>query len=358
MATIPPTENDIISDYGNSSAPYDAGNFITVLSVSVQILLIIVIFCGNFLVTALVCKFERLHTPSNFFVANMAIGDIIVSLGMMPGVVITFNPYLLANRYFCLLLWCTQLLGSSISCLSLLSLTVDRYLKITRPLRFVTLVTMRRVGIVIASIWAYTFTMTIILPFAGVTQQFQLCFDFTSVFNLIHIQVYLVTCGLITFVIMFICYAVIFKVVLEKSKDMKSTEIAMANAKRRNKEESTSTAEGKGSKNRRPSMIKPWVRRQIKSLKTLVIVIGLTAVAWIPIDVVLFKEIYNPDYRATLTLRTILSWFTYFNSAANPFIYAFRSPEFRVSIRQAVRLFWQADENRGKSTKQPTVDIL
>lgn len=359
MTTPATVENLVISDNdGNSSSPYNEGDVITYVSISVQVLLILVIFFGNAIVCGLVLKFERLHTPTNFLIANMSLGDIIVSLGMVPGVAITFNPFLLARRYFCLVLWCTQMLGSSISCLSLLSITLDRYLKITRPLRFVTMVTIRRVGFVVAFIWMYTFTMTILLPFSGLTQQFQICFDFTSVFNLIHIQIYLVTCGLIPFVIMFFCYVSIFRVVLEKSKSMKSTEMAMANVKRRNEEENAKTGEQDKSKSRRPSMMKPWVRRQIKSLKTLVIVIGFTAVAWLPIDTVLFLEIYNSDYRATLTLRTILSWFTYLNSAANPFIYALRSEEFRVALRQVLKAFCRRDEVNNKGGKQPSVDLL
>ncbi|KAJ8032167.1 Beta-2 adrenergic receptor [Holothuria leucospilota] len=340
---------------GNGTQPYDDGAVITIISVSIQVLLISVIFTGNSLVSLLVLKLERLHTTSNFFIVSMSLGDIIVSLGMIPGVAITFDPFLLTNRYFCLCLWCSQMLGSSISCLSLLSITIDRYLKITNPLRSTSLMTMKKAGLVIASIWAYTFTMAIVLPFSGLTQQFQICFDFTSVFNLIHIQIYLVTCGLIPFVIMFLCYVHIFKVVLEKSRAMKQTEIAMENVMN-NQNGGAAKGETAHGEKRRKSFLKPWIKREMRSLKTLVVVIGFTAVAWIPIDVILFKEIYNPNYTASLTVRTILSWFTYLNSAANPFIYALRSEGFRLALRQTFRLC-RSKEDR-TTGKQVARDIM
>ena len=151
------------------------------ISVIIQIILIIAIFFCNSLVIVLVVQFRHLHSISNFFIACLSGADIGLSLAMIPGVVITFNPLFGASKLKCLLLWCSIIFTSSTSCLTLLVVTFDRFLHIMRPDLYPVLMNRKRAVHIISIVWAYTFLYAVVLPVAGVNQIYRK--NFLSVLN-------------------------------------------------------------------------------------------------------------------------------------------------------------------------------
>ncbi|XP_071482291.1 adenosine receptor A2b-like [Diadema antillarum] len=286
---------------------------VTGVSVAIQIILLVVIFAGNGVVIFTVARDRRLWTSSNFFVVSLASADVFVSLAMIPGVNLTLDPTFVNNIYTCLLVWCSILFSTSASCLSLLAITVDRYVKIIRPYRYQSLITETRVTGVIVIIWLYTFAVTCVLPLAGVNELVPgsvYCFEFIAVFNVVHIQFIIIVNGIIPFVIMFAMYSHLFAIAQQKLK-----------AERR--------ATGK---------FHSHAQSQMKSFTTLMIILGFTCLAWIPSNTLVFMDLYMPAYAPGLIPRTVLSWLTYLNSAVNPFIYALRSDTFRAAARRAFAL--------------------
>lgn len=90
------------------------------------------------------------------------------------------------------------------------------------------------------------------------------------------------------------------------------------------------------------------LKRENKTTQTLSIVVGGFIVCWLPFFVCYLITPFLPNKSINKTLSTILIWLGWFNSAMNPFIYAFYSVDFRAA-------FWRLTFRRfcKNSTKAP-----
>lgn len=87
------------------------------------------------------------------------------------------------------------------------------------------------------------------------------------------------------------------------------------------------------------------LKRENKTTQTLSIVVGGFIVCWLPFFI---AYIVAPFVPVSKTLSAILTWLGWFNSAMNPFIYAFYSVDFRAAFwRLTFRRFFES------STKAP-----
>lgn len=87
------------------------------------------------------------------------------------------------------------------------------------------------------------------------------------------------------------------------------------------------------------------LKRENKTTQTLSIVVGGFVVCWLPFFVCYLIAPFVP---VSKTLSAILTWLGWFNSAMNPFIYAFYSVDFRAAFwRLTFRRFFES------STKAP-----
>lgn len=87
------------------------------------------------------------------------------------------------------------------------------------------------------------------------------------------------------------------------------------------------------------------LKRENKTTQTLSIVVGGFIVCWLPFFVCYLIAPFVP---VSKTLSAILTWLGWFNSAMNPFIYAFYSVDFRTAFwRLTFRRFFES------STKAP-----
>ena len=299
-----------------SLPPFPEVNIIVLaISLLIQVLLILLIAGGNGTVLYLFAAHHQLRTVANAFVVSLAFADGLMSLALIPGLVITFDNFFVTNIYGCLLLWCSITFTSTTSCFSLLAVTYDRFIRITRSLTYHTIMTWKRVRLIIASVWGFVFAVTVVMPFAGLHRlspdiPFN-CFDFSSVFSPEYMITLLFGLGVIPFFIMCGMYTKIFIIVLEKIR----AEVAMSPPPPGN---ATSTSNPKSE----------W-----KSIKSLLVILGFTGLAWLPFTVVLMLEVYT-DFTAILALRTTLSWLTYLNSGLNPIIYSLRNDDFKRAWRR------------------------
>ena len=115
-------------------------------------LLSIITVAGNGIVIYLIVTRHRLHTTVNWFILSLAIADF--SIGA---------SYLLAE-YLCDALSCNDNLWRAIasflsaaSAINLCLMTLDRYIAIVKPLKYVTFMTTRRVVLLISAAWLATF---------------------------------------------------------------------------------------------------------------------------------------------------------------------------------------------------------
>lgn len=279
------------------------------VSVAIQILLLSAIFIGNLWVIILIARFRRLRNSSNLFTASMAVADFLLSIALIPGVKVTFNPSFVNDINGCLMLWCSQVFASTMSVLSLLCLSLDRFVKIVKPLRYHALITERKALVVIAIIWLYGFSSVVLPPFVGLRNDGVFCFDFARVFNIYHIHYMFVFNGLGPFLTLLVIYFYMFKLVREKKRT--SAEYTIA-----------------------PKVKQSIWRKELKTLSTLAVIVGFTGCAWLPSITLVLLDLHFPTIQASLTIRTVLSWFTYLNSVVNPILYALRSEQFREASKE------------------------
>lgn len=87
------------------------------------------------------------------------------------------------------------------------------------------------------------------------------------------------------------------------------------------------------------------LRRETKTAQTLSLVVGGFVACWLPFFVYYLLTPFIPNNYVNPVLMYILTWLGWFNSAINPFIYAFYSPDFRVA-------FWRLTIRRCQKNKR------
>ncbi|XP_072027853.1 adenosine receptor A1-like [Amphiura filiformis] len=292
-------------------------------------LALLVILGGNGLVIILIVKFRRLRTATNYFILGMASADF--SLGIIVTVVIIMklHPHLPIPPIGCLLLRCTILFPAVTSCLTLLSVSLDRYLKIVMPLRYHDLMSKRIAMMIVISIFVYTALTIYVLPLtiSNGTQIFnQTCWINYSLTIIHPAYLQFLVFGNILLPLCLICiiYGQIFRKVVQIIGHERSS-IPQQPARNiiRNSRRSS-----------RHSWTRSWITRELKTIKTLVILLGLCIFGWVPFCGVILFEIYNPSYQVGLKALSVIRVCTSLNSAANPIVYSLRSEQFRLCLRK------------------------
>ncbi|XP_063389453.1 probable G-protein coupled receptor No18 [Cydia fagiglandana] len=74
------------------------------------------------------------------------------------------------------------------------------------------------------------------------------------------------------------------------------------------------------------------LRRETKTAQTLSLVVGGFVACWLPFFLYYLLTPFIPSNYVNPVLMYILTWLGWFNSAINPFIYAFYSPDFRLAF--------------------------
>lgn len=87
------------------------------------------------------------------------------------------------------------------------------------------------------------------------------------------------------------------------------------------------------------------LRRETKTAQTLSLVVGGFIACWLPFFLYYLLTPFIPNSYVNSVLMYILTWLGWFNSAINPFIYAFYSPDFRMA-------FWRLTIKKCKRGKR------
>lgn len=286
------------------------------------VVLLVMTVGGNTLVCLAIYLDRRLRSSTNWFVASLAVADLLYGLIGLPFRIAQTSGTVFELHQCYTFIWADMFCAAaSIANLALIS--IDRYLKITKPFQYHVLLTQTRVFIAVGGVWIYSGVLAslslIRWPGAlGVLLDRNACLNINQVFY----TVANIVAFILPLVILVINYVKVFVEALKQFNKMKELTVIKC------KEE----------KRKHNSIIKDF-----KATKTLAVVIGTFTICWCPFFLLFTILQYNPMFLISLpypwnyiVISVFFSILPNLNSACNPFIYAYFNNDFRRAFRKIV----------------------
>lgn len=120
----------------------------------------VVVIGGNTLVIMAVFLYTKLRTVTNLFIVSLAVADLFVGVAVLP----FSTTYEVLHIWVFGQVWCKMWLAVDVwlctsSILNLCAISLDRYLAVTRPVSYPSLMSSRRAKILIAGVWIISFVI-------------------------------------------------------------------------------------------------------------------------------------------------------------------------------------------------------
>ncbi|XP_038161038.1 histamine H2 receptor-like [Cyprinodon tularosa] len=303
-------------------------------------LLILLTVGGNVLVCLAVCASRRLRCLTNCFIVSLAVTDLLLGLLVLPfSALLQLSSEWPLGPVFCNFYISMDVMLCTASILTLLAISVDRYMAVTMPLRYASLVLPCRVAVALVSVWTVSVAVSFLpiqMGWNTVNGTVQNHGPWASKgkcrFELN--RPYVLTDSLLTFYLPLLAMCWTY---------LKILQIARAQAKRiiRTRPIRITTYNCKNSPSTKMTLVSGVTAVALKDHKatlTLAAVIGAFVVCWLPYFILFtvlgLKEHTDP---AIVPEFSIVLWLGYANSALNPVIYGALNRDFRSAYAQLLR---------------------
>lgn len=307
---------------------------------------IVFAIAGNILVILSVVCNRHLRTPTNYFIINLAIADLLLSTTVLPvSATLEILNYWVFGRIFCDIWAAVDVLCCTASIMSLCVISIDRYIGVSHPLQYPGIVTEKRALLAMLGVWALSVVISI-GPLFGWKQPPS---PDDSVCPITEEPFYALFSSLGSFyiplVVILAMYCRVYIVAKRTTKNleagvmrerMNSSELTLRIHKGSQvQEEPSNSAAGKGRAHQaRSSLTVKLLKfsREKKAAKTLGVVVGMFTLCWLPFFLALPIGSFNANLRAPELLFKVIFWLGYFNSCLNPIIYPCYNREFKLAF--------------------------
>ncbi|XP_052773591.1 octopamine receptor 1-like [Mya arenaria] len=144
----------------NGTVYQSDGNTQLVVAKTVLFSLIdLAVVLGNSLVIAAVFTTRKLRTVTNIFIVSLACADLLIGFAVLP-----FSISLEVDEWLWGQVWCSMWLAIDVwlctaSILSLCAISFDRYIAVTHPIKYPTIMSASRGRWLVASVWILSFVI-------------------------------------------------------------------------------------------------------------------------------------------------------------------------------------------------------
>lgn len=378
------SDYDSANDYAHHSTIPNATEFVGYEPTFKNNLLLFILcfFCfatvfGNILVMVAVIREPYLHSVTNYFIASLAIADLIVGTIVMPFCVIleVTNGYWPFGQDFCDIWRSIDVLASTASILNLCVIAVDRKWAITKSMEYPDLFSPKHAALMITAIWLCSSLISFpaIVWWRAVAKGPPLpnqCL-FTDDTG------YLLSSSVVSFygplIIMLLNYYRLYAAAQLQKKSLRlgtkqvhanggndpSLTLRMHRGGKSNAEsylenggQNQGQVQGQGNEDMNESSTLRVPARQIKSFslsrkitklakekkaaKTLGIVMGVFIICWLPFFIcnVLIGICGDKCFSDLKTVSSVVTWLGWSNSAMNPVIYVLWNRDFRRAFNK------------------------
>ncbi|XP_062539678.1 RYamide receptor-like [Armigeres subalbatus] len=326
-----PKNGTIIPDPDNETFPQfdcDSSSYIPqgIASLRFQILIclaysaiFLVSVVGNVAVFLVVHSLPRMNTVTNLFIANLALGDMLMAIFCIPFsfVSIFVLQYWPFGAIICRVVNYSQAISVLVSAYTMIAISADRYLAIMWPLK--PRVTKRLARIIIVLVWAGALATAAPIPVFSTLIQPTEFYDqcdlsiCTEVWPDDHSDhSYSITLMTLQFVAPLIVLIVTYVQIAYKVW--------------------AKTPPGESVKQRDQRIL----HSKRKMIKMMITVVAVFTVCWLPFNIFMLVPL-DPDWRPLPYLWFAFHWLAMSHSCYNPIIYCYMN----VKFRQGFRRLWE-----------------
>lgn len=280
---------------------------------------VIVAVLGNSLVVLAVWRDASLRTPRYNILTSLAVTDL---LSAAFGITLEVFSRIIQNPITCstatanyFSVW--SYLFAGLSTVHLILVTVDRHLAVTRPLRYLAIVTPRRVAVSILVLWIIGVTygiISVVMVQGEMDSLTQVCSG--ELYSESSSRIFFMVTGVTIIslgVVLTIMNARILRVAISSSRNVPG----------RSRHPSSSSNDGL-------SASKEVQTQNLKACWTILTVVGMFFLCWLPLALwYLIRTYINISQIAQLLINGITLFCVSLSSAVNPFIYCFKDHLFQ-----------------------------
>uniref|UniRef100_A0A8C1TPN3 Adrenoceptor alpha 1Ba n=1 Tax=Cyprinus carpio TaxID=7962 RepID=A0A8C1TPN3_CYPCA len=309
---------------------------------------------GNILVILSVVCNRHLRIPTNYFIINLAIADLLLSTTVLPvSATREILNYWVFGRIFCDIWAAVDVLCCTASIMSLCVISIDRYIGVRYPLQYPSIVTEKRALLAMLGVWILAFVISI-GPLLGWKEPPS---EDETVCLITEEPFYALFSSLGSFYIpLAVILAMYFRVYIVAKRTTKNLEAGVMK-EHMDSNELTLRIHYKGSQTQddcskghmRSSLTVKLLKfsREKKAAKTLGVVVGMFILCWLPFFLALPIGSFNTSLRPPETFFKVIFWLGYFNSCLNPIIYPCYSREFKQAFIRILRCQCQQRKQQG-----------
>ncbi|XP_054287538.1 QRFP-like peptide receptor [Macrosteles quadrilineatus] len=324
---------------------------------------------GNSLIIFTICRYRRMKSTTNVFLASLASADLLLIIICIPVKLAKLFSYgWTLGLFLCKLLHYMQSVSAICSVLTLTAMSVERYYAIVHPMKAKYLCTISQAKKIILCIWLASFLLATpmlvvqILEVVGEKHPAYWCTrnrDDVALWRLHELYMLMLILVIPTAVMACTYTCICWEVwsVMQARYDMTSGK-------------ATLTCENFPLSCKRTTSFKQSFKANQEEnntvkqvIKMLVMIVVVFVICWAPMLIdncltawqVLASERPGSILKHMYTIFTLMA---YFNSCVNPIVYGFMSKNFRESFQKALCLCWRRSPRRQLSVSQTRTTSL